>query len=432
MNRFWKNLSIQISRFLKKPFVRNVAIVASGTALAQAVTMAFSPLITRIYGPEAFGLLGIFKALVVILTPVAALTYPIAIVLPEKDADAKGLMKLSLYIGFGVFLVGAAILLAEGERLLFLLDSEAIAPYVMLIPLCMLFSACIQVAQQWLIRKKYFSITARVVVIQAFLLNIAIVGFGWYKPIGAVLVILATVGQAFFASMLWIGIKKTKTLNNIIVKEELGISLTRIAMRYYDFPLYRAPQVFINALSQSLPVLMLASFFGPASAGFYAICKTVLGLPSRLIGKAVADVFYPRITEAAHNGENLFRLILKATLALATVGFVPFAVVVAFGPQLFSFVFGPDWIIAGEYARWLALWMFSGFVNRPSVAAISTLSMQGFFLVYELASIGLRVASLAVGVYMFEEDTIAIALFSIVGLLLNASLILATMSKTRR
>jgi len=36
--------------------VRNVALVGSGTAGAQAITMAFSPVITRIYGPEAFGL----------------------------------------------------------------------------------------------------------------------------------------------------------------------------------------------------------------------------------------------------------------------------------------------------------------------------------------------------------------------------------------
>ena len=64
-------------------FVRNVAIVATGTAGAQAITMAFAPIITRIYGPEAFGLLGTFMAILAVLTPVAALTYPIAIVLPR-------------------------------------------------------------------------------------------------------------------------------------------------------------------------------------------------------------------------------------------------------------------------------------------------------------------------------------------------------------
>ena len=48
----------RILAFSKRPFVRNVVTVASGTAASQAIVMAFSPLITRIYGPEAFGLQG--------------------------------------------------------------------------------------------------------------------------------------------------------------------------------------------------------------------------------------------------------------------------------------------------------------------------------------------------------------------------------------
>ena len=94
------------------------------------------------------------------------------------------------------------------------------------------------------------------------------------------------------------------------------VSLKKLAKRYRDFPLFRAPQVFLNAISQSLPVLMLTSFFGPAVAGFYSIGRTVLAIPSTLIGKSVGDVFYPRISEAAHNGENLTKLIKKATLSL--------------------------------------------------------------------------------------------------------------------
>jgi IS5 family transposase len=71
-----------------------VAVVASGTAGAQAITMGFSPVITRLYGPEAFGLLGVFMAMVQVLVPAAALTYPIAIVLPKEDRDARVLARL--------------------------------------------------------------------------------------------------------------------------------------------------------------------------------------------------------------------------------------------------------------------------------------------------------------------------------------------------
>ena len=144
----------QILKLSKKPFVRNVATVATGTAAAQAIGIAFSPLITRLYGPEAFGLLGTFMALVAVLTPIAALCYPIAIVLPKKDEDARALVKLSFYISLGIALLVTILLLIGGDWLLAMVGAEAISAFKFLIPLNLLFAVWLQVAQQWLIRKK--------------------------------------------------------------------------------------------------------------------------------------------------------------------------------------------------------------------------------------------------------------------------------------
>ncbi len=426
MEAFVNSLLTRITGLLKKPFVRNVTIVASGTAAAQAITMAFSPLITRIYGAEAFGLLGVFHALVSIVTPIAALTYPIAIVLPKEDHEAKGLVKLSSLIAILVFLVVSIVLLIGGKSLLVMLDSEAISPYVMLVPLSVLFSAFVQIAQQWLIRKRRFDIRAKVAVQQAFLLNIAKTGVGLIKPVGAVLIVISTLGNVLYSAMLWNGIKKSANLINSIVrteKEKVQMSLKELAKKYYDFPLYRAPQMFLNAISQSLPVLMLASFFGPTSAGLYSIGRTVLAIPSTLVGEAVGDVFYPRITEASHRGEDLTRLILKATIALAAVGFLPFAVVIAFGPQVFSYVFGGEWVKAGEYARWMALWMFFMFINNPCIKAIPVLSIQGFHLAFTIITISTRLIALACGYYLFHSDLVSIALYGITGAMINIILI---------
>lgn len=411
-------------------FVRNVAIVATGTAGAQAITMAFAPVITRLYGPEAFGMLGTFMAILGVLTPIAALTYPIAIVLPKSDADAKSLAKLSAILALVIAAVTAIVLLVAGDWIAETLSLGAIAGFLLLIPFAMLFSAYQQILTQWLIRKKQFKITARVAVIQALTINSAKAGVGWFHPVGAALIVIATIGHALHAALLWSGIRSRETAYPN--QDESTGTIHELAKRHRDFPLYRAPQVALNALSQSLPILMLASFFGPAAAGFYTLGRTVMGVPSTLIGQSVANVFYPRITEAAHSGENLPKLLVRATSAMAAVGVVPFGVVVAFGPWLFSFVFGAEWIVAGEYARWLALWMYFGFLNRPSVAAIATLGLQDFFLLYEVVSVALRAIAIYVGFVVFKDDVLAIALFSLSGVLLNASLVMFTLSKSKR
>ncbi|MFO7865560.1 MAG: oligosaccharide flippase family protein [Candidatus Aminicenantes bacterium] len=411
----------------RRKFVRNVAVVASGTAGAMIISIAFSPVITRLYGPEAFGLLGVFMALLAVLAPISALTYPVAIVLPKEDSDAKGIARLSAYIAMAMTLLVTIVILVAGNRFLSLIDAEAISSFALLLPLAMLFVVLMDIAKQWLIRKKQFRITARAEVLQALLINSSKAGAGWFYPLASVLIVLSTLGNAIHAGMLAFGINRSKaTINTDSQKEKTAKSLWELAKKHYDFPLYRAPQVFINAVSQNLPVVMLAAFFGPASAGFYAICRRVLGMPSRLIGTSVGSVFYPRITEASHKGEDLTKLIFKTTLGLGAIGFAPFALVVAFGPWLFGFVFGSEWVVAGEYARWLALWLFFGFINRPSVASIPVLGLQGVFLIYEIASVLLRTGALIVGFYLLKNDVLAIMLFSLAGVILNTSLIVIT------
>ena len=83
---------------IKKPFVRNVITVSSGTAIAQVIAVACSPIITRLYKPEALGVIGVFLAITGIIRSVGSLSYANAIVLPKKDEDAKAIFLLSFII----------------------------------------------------------------------------------------------------------------------------------------------------------------------------------------------------------------------------------------------------------------------------------------------------------------------------------------------
>jgi len=422
------NLPARLMQLARRPSVGNVLAATTGTAAAQMVTMVFAPVVARQYGPAAFGAVGAFMAVLGVLAPVASLTYPIAMVLPRSDADAKGIARLSLLIALFVAVLLAAALGTSGDALAQRLGLESIRDYLMLLPLAVFLSAWMQVAEQWRIRKKQFKTAARVAVLQSLIVNASKVGVGVFYPVASVLVVVATLANGLYALMLGIGMRSTLAADAGPAEPR---GLRQLARDHHDFPLYRAPQVCINAASQSLPVLMLASLFGPAAAGCYALGRTVMSMPIRLIGKSVGDVFYPRFTEAAHKGQPLGPLILRATGFLAAAGLVPFAVVMLLGPWLFSLVFGRDWLVAGEYARWLALWLYFGFLNRPSVAAIPTLGMQRFFLGYEVVSLVLRAAAIWGAFHWFHSDVFAVAAFCILGAGLNAFLVAATITVCR-
>jgi O-antigen/teichoic acid export membrane protein len=422
----------RLAQVWRSDFVRSVAVVASGTAGAQVITMAFAPLITRLYGPEAYGLLGTFSAIVSVLTPVAALTYPVAIVLPQNEADARGLARLAFIASALIGGLTLAVFALAGSEILTWLGAGEIASFALLVPLVMVFTAWWQIPLQWLIRHKAFKATARISITHALLLNGAKVVGGLVYPAAAVLVSLQIVGMALKALLLGAAARLVGSKAPRENGEIRRTSLVELARRHADFPLYRAPQDFINAASQSLPVLMLAALIGPAAAGFYALARTVLGVPSNLVAQSVGKVFYPRVTEAYHNGESCFRLIRRSTLALAGIGVVPFAILVAFGPLLFQLVFGAEWDIAGEYARWLGLMYFFNFINRPSVAAVPVLGRQRGLLIYEIFSTGSKVLALYLGLVVYSNDQLAVALFGIFGALAYLALILWVLHVARR
>lgn len=421
----------RIIKLLKKKFVRNILVMATGTIAAQLITMLLSPVITRMYGPEAFGIMGTFTAMLNIVIPIVALTYPAAIVLPKSNLDARGLVHLSLIITIIMSVISLIIIVLFYEQILNIFSLDEIANYLYLIPLVVIFSGLLQVVEQWLIRTKQFTISARVTFYQSLIVNGSKVGVGFLNPVAAVLVFITAFGNGIKALMMIIYAKKSNYPINNDERKEIK-DLKKLAKEYYDFPFFRAPEVFLNGISQGLPVLILTAFFGPASAGYYTIGRTVLNLPTQLIGKSVGDVFYPRIAEAKNNNENLTQLIKKATIALAGVGVLPFGLIIFFGPDLFSFVFGSDWVVAGEYARWIALWTFFMFINRPSVRSLPVLDAQRFHLIYTFFMLISRVGVLAVGYYIFASDIVSIALFSITGAILNIGLIVFTIKISKK
>jgi O-antigen/teichoic acid export membrane protein len=377
------------------------------------------------YGPEAFGLQGLFVSVVSLLSIIAALGYPTAIVLPKGDTDALGLAKLSILIGLTMALLTTVILIFCGTDLLRLLNAEAISDFLFLIPFAIFISVLHSVLAQWLIRKKAYQLTAKFAVFTAFLLNIAKTGLGVLAPSALALIVTNVAGSLLGTVLTFLGWKRLLKDRSKKQSDTASASTFRqLVTRYHDFPLLRTPQNLINSFSQKLPILLLASYFGASASGQYSIALAVLGLPANLIGNSVMAVFYPRVTEAINKGEIARPLIIKATLGMAVTGALPYLLVAISGPFLFASVFGQEWRTAGVYAQWLSVWLFLQYINKPAVAAIPALRLQGGLLIYELFSTGTKIFALWMGFSVYGNEVMSIALFSLFGIVAYVWLIL--------
>jgi O-antigen/teichoic acid export membrane protein len=429
------NLIGRFRGLAQNKFVRNVITVASGTAGIQLIGAVFAPILTRQYGPAAYGALGAFLSLSAVLTNIAGLTYPIAMVLPEEDGEARRLAVLSAVLAIMLACVLAVVLWASGGAIAREMGLSEVGGALLLLPLTVVLITTLSVSRQWLIRKERFSALAKIGVINALIGNSLKAAVGAVAPSATALVTIGALLPGLYVVML------ARNLRDLVRSQDgfqppgcngLTLGLREVARTYRDFPLYRAPQHLLNSFSMAVPMLLLTSTFGTTAAGYYAITQIVMGLPSVLIGKSVGDVFYPRVTESLRLGRRADREIVKATVALLAAGLIPFGLIVLAGPSLFGLVFGEGWEQSGHYARWLVPFFLFNLVNKPSIAAVPPLGLQGKLLVYEVFATTAKCGGFLLGFWWFKDATAAVAMFSIAGSLAYIGLILFVIQTTRR
>ena len=110
-------------------FTTDVLKLVTGTTFAQVITILASPLLTRLYGPEAFGFLALFTSITSIIGVIACMRYEMAIMLPKTDEEAANLLGLCLLCVTVVSALTVPALYFGGDALLSLLKAPGLGPY---------------------------------------------------------------------------------------------------------------------------------------------------------------------------------------------------------------------------------------------------------------------------------------------------------------
>ena len=413
----------------KSVFARDVTTLAAGTAAAQVLTVLVSPVLTRLYGPDAFGVFGVLFAVAGIVAIIATLQFDMAAVLPEDEADGISLILLASIIGIAAFVICLSVTIIFKGSLAFVLGFPEHENILWLLAFLMLGMVGVRVLSHWAMRRQQFFLISLSSLLAAVATSI-------FKVVGGVLgygVFALLIGGilGYFSQIVCLACVPLKKMVCSQIRSIGWLDMRRVASEHRDFAVYRTPQITLNALSSNLPGILFATLFGPTEAGLYFIAYRVLQMPGQLIADAVRKVFYPRAAKIVNTGNSLRPAIVKTTLALGLVGIIPLLIILVLGPVLFSFVFGEQWIVAGEYARWLCLWIFAAFMNGPSVSAIPVIGKQAVFLVYEIFYTVAKAVAITGAALITHDALTAIAAYAVVGFLANSFLIFYTVSNCK-
>ncbi|WP_413111941.1 oligosaccharide flippase family protein [Thaumasiovibrio sp. DFM-14] len=388
-------------------FLKNLTLVMSSAASAQALGFMFIPLISRMFSPESIGVQNLFLSLAAILTPLGALTLPLAIVLVKGKDRVSIVTNASINISI---VISAAVLVLIFLLKMLNLDFAFITnlgSWLYLLPFYLLFLTLIDISKKVLIKNNKYVTLSKVNLINAIVVNSSKVISGFISPTAFSLFVSVHIGVISSAiySIKLSGVKYKK----------IGIKKTRDVMKeFYDFPLFRCPQMLINALSQDMPVILLASMFNVTVVGYYGMARLFMTAPINLLGNSLNSLLYPKFAENADSSVELFRLLLRSTVALAVFSFLPFSIVFFWGGELFSILLGDSWKEAGVIAEWLSIMSYFSLLARPTISLIPVINFQKQFLKYELFSFIVRVSSIFIAYSIFESYLGVVATFSII------------------
>ena len=349
-------------RRVLSPGQRGVAVIAGGTLVGQLVAALVSPVLTRLYTPADFGALAAFTALVTLLGVVAAGRYELAIPLPEKDMDARAVVALGLSLCALVALVGAPLAGLVAAPLSSLLHTPSLRDWVWLIPVSAGLMGAYLVLNQWCIRVGAFAAIGRRNILQG-LSTVAVqalTGVLGLRPGG--LLAGLTVGYLSSAASLAHSSRVGHPSQRAAWD---GALIRRVAREYRRFPQYLTFAGLLNVGGLQLPILLVAALYGEAVAGWLGLTQRILALPVTLVGTAIAQVYLSTLARAVRERVNIRPLYMRTSRRLGAMGLTGAVVLVAFGPQLFTAVFGSNWTTSGDFSRAMAFALAGQLVGSP-------------------------------------------------------------------
>jgi O-antigen/teichoic acid export membrane protein len=355
----------------------------TGTTIAQAIPIAISPILTRIYTPEDFGVFALFLAIVTIFGSIANGRYELAIMLPKKDEEAINIFALGLIITCFISLILLILVILFNDYFTNLLGNKEISLWLYFVPIAVFLTGLFNILNYFNNRKKQYKDLAKANIIKSIVLAIVQLSIGFLKTGASGLVTGQIFSQVFANTKLLTNIIKDKALISKISK----VKVFALAKRYKDFPKYSMWAILANSLSQNLINILISSFYNIATLGFYSLVQRVLGMPSSLIGSSIGQVFFQQATKEKQQTDKAIKTFNSTVKKLIIIGLPSFGILFFIVEDLFAFVFGDTWRIAGTYAQIVMPLFFIRFVSSTVSVILTVFEKQrnelliNFFLI---------------------------------------------------
>ena len=368
------------------PTLRHVMVLLTGTAISQVVVMAVSTITARLFTPEAFGQFAVFGSLTAIATTIASMRLDMTIMLPEDDDEARRIARVATYSNLavaGLFTLAALLL---RDLVIAQYGDPELASWLVMGGFTVFFVAQATMMQFWFNRKTDYRTISLNRVQQSIGSAGGQLGFGLLGLRTLPGLIFGTlIGQAF--AFVNLRLRAKSLFRPLPEGTTSGMELVR---RYKKMPLLNMPTALVDSLRTN-GITLLIGTVALGAVGQFNLAWRILQVPIGLINSAISQVFFQKLARV-RPGEML-PLVRATIIRSLLITLVPFGLIYLVAPWMFTLVFGPQWDMAGEFARALTPWLAMQLVTSPiSTVFVVTDNQQwmlGFSIVFCAAPLSL-------------------------------------------
>lgn len=276
-------------------------------------------------------------------------------------------------------------------------------------------------------RYKQYSLISETYITRSLAQNLLMLLAGYFK-LGIIGLLLS---QAIGSL---VGLKKQSSL---LIKERKKVvtssfsKMKEVMIKYRNQALYTTPAVFMGSFSYNALNIFIAQFYGNSILGLYSMSYRILGMPVNLVSNNLAKVFYEEAAREYESKGSFFNSYRKTLLLTIPLAIGMFIVLVFFAPQIFSFVFGKNWKVAGIISQILAPMFSAKIVTNTLNPSVAIVQKQGYNMLFQILSV-IMFIFLVVFVITFKSKIyVFLILYSVVntGLYVYMSIIYYKFSK---
>lgn len=375
-------------------FVRQVATLLTGKAMAQVLSIVLVPIIARLFDPADFGIVAIFVTVASMLGLVAPLRYFRASLHMNDDERARAVLAISAWSLVTGCVLALVVIAATGPGGLGLKFLDPLGLLLYLIPVGMFLNGMGEIMMTVHTRGQTFR-------------TVAVADFGETLLIGCSRILLGLGGSSAWALVVGFLVGGAGRLMLLArgCMNPLSIFMTSmswrtvkdLAIEYRDFPLYSMPAGLVTFLAGKMPILVMGMMFEPAAVGLYAMADRLIRMPVVTTGISIREVFMRKLVGNASEGIGLRRPLTLLTLGMLLLGVVPFAILGFFGAEILTVILGDRWVGAGVYVQILAPWYYAVWVTTGVHPILVALRRQGLWLQIQVSMLLMRLAIFAAG-----------------------------------